>query len=232
VRREESLAAPGLWPSVWKLLLLRWMITWRSFRRSRLRHKIGMAVLVLAILAIIGFIFFTTWQLLRFLESPELAQFTGNITGLIDSIPNLIIGATFFGVFLISFGVLLQALYLSGDMDFLLSTPLPIRAVFVAKLLQAVLPNFALVCLFALPVLFGLGISADYAPLYYPVVLLLLGTLALAAAGLAALIVMVIVRIFPARRVSTCSICGARWRCADTPSQNPGITRRTLIWSR
>jgi len=38
--------------------------------------------------------------------------------------------------------------------------------------------------------------------------------------------------IFPARRVSTCSICGARWRCADTPSQNPGITRRTLIWSR
>ncbi|OGO38631.1 MAG: hypothetical protein A2W35_09605 [Chloroflexi bacterium RBG_16_57_11] len=178
------------------------MITWRSFRRSRLRHKIGMAVLVLAILAIIGFIFFTTWQLLRFLESPELAQFTGNITGLIDSIPNLIIGATFFGVFLISFGVLLQALYLSGDMDFLLSTPLPIRAVFVAKLLQAVLPNFALVCLFALPVLFGLGISADYAPLYYPVVLLLLGTLALAAAGLAALIVMVIVRIFPARRVA------------------------------
>jgi ABC-2 type transport system permease protein len=202
VSQAEARLTPGLWPSVVKLLHLRWMIFWRSFRRSRLRAKIGMGLLALAIVAIIGVIFFSTWQLLKFLDAPELAQFTGNISGLIAAIPNLILGATFFGVFLISFGVLLQALYLSGDMDFLLATPVPIRAVFVAKLLQAVLPNFALVCLFGLPVLFGLGISAGYTLLYYPAVILLLGMLALAAAGLAALIVMSIVRIFPARRVA------------------------------
>jgi len=49
-------------------------------------------------------------------------------------------------------GVLLQALYLSNDMDFLLAAPIPIRAVFLTKLLQAVLPNFILVMLIGLPV--------------------------------------------------------------------------------
>lgn len=193
---------PGFWRSVWKLLYLRLLILGRSFRRSRLRYKIGMSILALAVLGFFGLVFFLSWQVLRLLRSPELAQFTGDLGGLIQSIPNLIILAAFFGVFVTSFGVLLQALYLAGDMDFLLSTPVPIRAVFVAKLLQAVLPNFALICLFALPVLFGLGVSFGYSPAYYPGVLLLLTALALAAAGLAALLVMAIVRIFPARRVA------------------------------
>jgi ABC-2 type transport system permease protein len=193
---------PGFWRSVWKLLYLRLLILGRSFRRSRLRYKIGMIVLALVVVGFFGLVFFLSWQVLRLLRSPELAQFTGDLGGLIESIPNLIILAAFFGVFVTSFGVLLQALYLSGDMDFLLSTPVPIRAVFVAKLLQAVLPNFALICLFALPVLFGLGVSFGYSPAYYPGVLLLLTALALAAAGLAALLVMAIVRIFPARRVA------------------------------
>jgi ABC-2 type transport system permease protein len=193
---------PGFWRSVWKLLYLRLLILGRSFRRSRLRYKIGMIVLALVIVGFLGLAFFLSWQVLRVLQSPELAQFTGELAGLIEGLPNLIILAAFFGVFVTSFGVLLQALYLSGDMDFLLSTPVPIRAVFVAKLLQAVLPNFALICLFALPVLFGLGVSFGYSPAYYPSVLLLLTVLALAAAGLAALLVMAIVRVFPARRVA------------------------------
>jgi ABC-2 type transport system permease protein len=198
----ERRPIPGLWPSVWKLLGLRLRIVFRSFRRSPLRNKIGLIVLALAIVAFLGFVFFISWQFLRLLNSPELAQFTGSLSGLIESIPNLVIGATFLGVFLTSFGVLLQALYLSGDMDFLLTTPVPIRAVFIAKLLQAVVPNFALICLFALPVLFGLGASTGYTLLYYPAIFLVLAMLALAAAGLAALMVMVIVRVFPARRVA------------------------------
>ena len=95
----------------------------------------------------------------------------------------MILSALFIGTLLTSFGVLLQALYLSGDMDFLLSTPVPIRAVFIAKLLQAVLPNVALIALFGLPILFGLGISSGYAAVYYPLVVLVMIALALAAAG-------------------------------------------------
>ena len=56
----------------------------------------------------------------------------------------MILSALFVGTLLTSFGVLLQAMYLAGDMDFLLASPVPIRAVFIAKLLQAVIPNFAI----------------------------------------------------------------------------------------
>jgi ABC-2 type transport system permease protein len=86
-------------------------------------------------------------------------------------------------------------------MDFLLSNPIPIRAVFIAKLLQAVLPNLALISLFALPLLYGLAFSEHYNFLYYPLVLLTLIALALAAAGISSLLVIVIVRVLPARRV-------------------------------
>jgi ABC-2 type transport system permease protein len=74
--------------------------------------------------------------------------------------------------------------------------------VFVAKLLQAILPNFSLICLFGLPVLFGLGASSGYTVLYYPLVVIVLAALALAAAGLSSLLVMGVVRLFPARRVA------------------------------
>ena len=93
----------------------------------------------------------------------------------LEAVPVLILTELFLGILLTSFGVLLQALYLSGDMDFLLAAPVPIRAVFIAKLLQAVLPNFGLIALFGLPVLFGLGMSEGYNLLYYPLVLLVHG---------------------------------------------------------
>ena len=80
----------------------------------------------------------------------------------LESIPSMLVSIAAIGILLTSFGVLLQALYLAGDMDFLMSAPLPIRAVFIAKLVQAVLPNFGMMCLFTLPILFGLGISSGY----------------------------------------------------------------------
>jgi ABC-2 type transport system permease protein len=87
-------------------------------------------------------------------------------------------------------------------MDFLLSSPLSIRAVFLFKLLQAILPNYALILLVGLPVLFGLGASQNYNFLYYPLVIMVLTLLAFAAAGIASLVVMAAVRVFPARRVA------------------------------
>ena len=101
-----------------------------------------------------------------------------------------------------SFRLLLQALYLSNDMDFLVSAPIPIRAVFLSKLLETVLPNFILVSALALPVLLSLGVEGRYHFVYYPLVLLVLVVLTLAAAGISSLLVMVVVRIFPAKRVA------------------------------
>jgi ABC-2 type transport system permease protein len=193
---------PGLWSSVWKLLRLRVVIFISGFRRAKLRRKIGTIVLVLLVLGLIAFIFSLSWLLLRFLSSPDLAQYVGDITPLLESVPVLLIGAAFLGILITSFGVLLQALYLANDMEFLLSAPLPLRSVFLSKLLQAILPNFSLICLFALPVLYGLGLSNGYNFLYFPLVLVMLAALALAAAGISSLLVMLVVRIFPARRVA------------------------------
>ncbi len=193
--------SPAVLPAVWKLLSLRWQISWNSFRRTRLVRKIFTVIGYLALLGFVGFIFWASWQLLGFLRSPELTQYVGDTRQFVDAVPGLLFTAFFFGILLTSFGVLLQALYLSGDMDFLLAAPVPIRAVFITKLLQAILPNFGLGIAFGLPVLFGLGASRGYNFLYYILVVLMFVLVSLAAAGLAALLVMLVARVFPARRV-------------------------------
>lgn len=193
---------PGMWTAVGKLLRLRFVIFWMGLRRAKLRQKIGWSFITLLGLGFLGFITFLSWMFLRFLRSPEFAAFLGDTRPFLEAVPSIVFSAAFFGILLTSFGVLLQALYLAGDMDFLLSVPLPLRAVFLTKLLQAVLPNFSLIALFAVPVLWGLGASGGYSLLYYPMVLVMLVALALAAAGISSLLVMFIVRVFPARRVA------------------------------
>ena len=188
-------------PAVWKLLFMRLRITFNAFRHAKLSRKIGMIFIWLMLLGFAAFIVSMSWLLLRVMRSPEFVQYVGiDVQPILASIPALTLSIMFVGTLLTSFGVLLQALYLSGDMDFLLTTPVPIRAVFVAKLLQAVLPNFALISLFGLPLLFGLGISSSYNFLYYPLVVIVMIVLALAAAGVSSLLVMLVVRVVPPRR--------------------------------
>ncbi len=190
-------------PAVWKLIRLRLQISLNGFKHARTIRKILTIVAVIGLLAFAGLILFLSWLLLNFLRSPQLIQYVGmDVNPFLQAMPVLIFTALFLGILLSSFGVLLQALYLSGDMDFLLSSPVPIRAVFVTKLLQAVLPNFGLISLFGLPVLYGLGLAGHYNILYYPLVLLTMIALALAAAGLSALLVMLVARVFPPRRAA------------------------------
>ena len=194
--------SPNLWHYVGKLLRLRWVIFISGFRRARLRGKIGSIILALLVVGGLAFAFWISWLLLGWLRSPQLSEFAGDLSPILEVVPPVVVSMAFLGILITSFGVLLQALYLAGDMDFLLSHPVPIRAVFITKLLQAILPNFGLILLFGLPVLYGLGISSGYTLLYYPLVLVVLALLALAAAGLASLLVMAVVRIFPACRVA------------------------------
>jgi hypothetical protein len=200
------IAAPvsrSLLPAVGKLIRLRLRITFNSFKHARTSRKVMTVVIYVALLAFAAGIFVVSWLLLNFLRSPTLAQYVSVDTSVfLDAVPVLILAGLFLGILFSSFGVLLQALYLAGDMDFLLTSPVPIRAVFVTKMLQAVLPNFGLIALFGLPVLFGLGLSGHYNVLYYPLVLVVMVVLTLAAAGLAGLLVMLVARIFPARRVA------------------------------
>jgi ABC-2 type transport system permease protein len=189
-------------PATLTLLQMRWRITFSGFRRAKARRKFGIILVGLLILAGMAFLFGLSWGILRFLQSPMVEEATGGAVQIFEAAPILMVSVAFMGILMTSFGVLLQGLYLAGDMDFLLSSPIPIRSVFLAKLLQAILPNWAIISLFALPVLYGLGAAGGYNILYYPFVLIVISALALAAAGVSALLVMSIVRIFPARRVA------------------------------
>ncbi len=190
-------------PVVWKLLLLRLRITYNGFRHAKLRRKIGIVIVWLLLLGFGIFLLVMSQVLLSFMRSPDLLNYVGlDVKPILNAIPALILSGLFVGTLLTSFGVLLQALYLSGDMDFLLATPVSIRAVFTAKLLQAVLPNFALIALFGVPLLFGLGFSGSYNIVYYPLVIIVMIALALAAAGLSSLLVMLVVRVLPPRRAA------------------------------
>lgn len=191
-----------LWIYIWKLLRLRLVITISNVRRARLARKIGYGALSLVFLSILVLVFVGSWALLRFIRSPQVIEMVGDYSVIIDNVPVALFTAAFIGILLTSFGVLLQGLYLAGDMDFLISAPIPIRAVFVTKLLQAILPNLSLIGLFTLPVLFGLGAASRFNLSYYLFVLLVLISVTLAAAGIASLLVMLIVRFFPARRVA------------------------------
>ncbi len=193
---------PGTASSVLKLLRLRVRILLNGFHRSKGYVKVGYIVIGVAILIVGSFILVGSIAILGFLRSPRIAEHIGDVTPLLESIPSVIVTFATLGILLTSFSVLLQVLYLSGDMDFLMSAPLSIRTVFVAKLVQAVVPNFCILCILTLPLLFGLGISSGYGFFYYPLVILVLAAITLEAAALASLLVLVVVRFFPPRRVA------------------------------
>ena len=75
----------NLWLVVLKLLRLRLIITISGFRHAKLSRKIGTAFLGLLFLAFLGFIFFVSWSLLRFLQSPDIAEYTGELSQMLES---------------------------------------------------------------------------------------------------------------------------------------------------
>src|SRR5512136_1093378 len=115
---------------VWKLLRARWRITWNNIWRASRRRKIGMFFAAFGLAALAVFLVFASWGILSIMRRPEAAQFV--TPDLIRAVPVLFTSATFLAGLLTNFGALLQTLYLSGDMEFLLVAPVPARAVFVA----------------------------------------------------------------------------------------------------
>ncbi|MDD5368850.1 MAG: hypothetical protein PHQ40_07190 [Anaerolineaceae bacterium] len=187
---------------VLKLIRLRWLIFITGFKRARLTHKLVYLAFGILILAVLIGTYLLTSYVLGLLNSPEIRDSGINLDSLIVSIPPLIISGSFLVIMMFSFGVLLQALYLANDMDYLLSSPIPIRAIFLTKLLHAILPNVVLIMVFALPILFSLGISNGYNVLYFAFAFVTLVFLSLAAAGISSLLVMAVVHFLPAKRVA------------------------------
>ncbi|MFQ5460793.1 MAG: hypothetical protein ACE5EL_08370, partial [Anaerolineae bacterium] len=119
----------GLPAATWWLLKARWRVASNGLRRgNRWRGLtlalVGMALAFLALVALGG-----SWLMTR-----GIVELTG-LEQPADVVPSTILSGGLVLSTMVSFTVALAALYLSADLDLLLSAPVPRRAVFASKLL-------------------------------------------------------------------------------------------------
>lgn len=244
-------------PSILRLLRLRLRLWWNTIKHRSIVQKIGYGFAALFFVAIAAGILFASWALLRFMTSPRLAATMLEIgmdipvEDLLTLMPvTMMFSAFFLGLF-VNFGTLLQTLYLSGDMEFLLAAPIPPQAVFASKMIQAVVPSLLLFSLFTGPSLFGLGFSQGYNFLYYLAVPLVLVLLVVSGGGVSALLVMGVVKVVSPRRAAEvlavagsavglfCSQIGNLMNFSDNVDVSPeqfgdafsGLTRFVSVWN-
>ena len=180
---------------VWLLARLRWQISWNRFARRSLLKKIGYVLFWLAVFLgaglISAFVGFLAGDLLR-----HYPQF-----GLESLLPGLLLTAIALLLLVSSFGIALNALFFSSDLELLMSAPVNRRSVFVVKILDGMTTYFGIVITATVPALVIYGLALHYGALYYLLMLAaVLGT-PLLPAGLGALLVMLVARVAPARRV-------------------------------
>lgn len=190
----------GLWHYVRKLLRWQGRILLNDLRRARTVYAwVGLFGLA-ACAAIFAALFVASQALFSVARSYVSDAFDSQ--AFLASAPALIVMGVMAGTFPAGIGMALEALYLAGDMDFMLRAPLPGRAVFIAKLPRAALPYFGLASLFGLPLLYSLGTCSRYTLVYYPLAVIVLLISALAMAGVASLLAMSLVHVLPARRAA------------------------------
>ncbi len=94
----------------------------------------------------------------------------------------------------------LSALYLSRDLDLLVSSPIPHTRVFAAKFAQSTVNSSYMVVIFGLPIYFALGRAFGVGAGYYVATVFLLIPFILIPAAIGTLVTMLLLRFFPAKR--------------------------------
>lgn len=199
------------WNALLVLLRARLIITRNTFWRQTLWQKIVITIIVIGACGLAYILYTVSATLVWALRSPEFAQFLREAASLNPSLPPdpaLIVEAVPTGLLFLAFMMLtfsgfssvLSALYLAGDMDMLLTHPIPMRAVFIAKFFGSVVPQYVLLTVLLLPFLLGYGAGTGYGVLYVVATIALLLLLPLLPTAIGAILVMVVVRVIPARR--------------------------------
>ncbi|HEV2125109.1 MAG TPA: hypothetical protein VGW38_20355, partial [Chloroflexota bacterium] len=184
-----------LLPDAWLLFLLSRQVSWNSFRSRSLGSQILLIVFVLAFGAVTGGGSFAlglgVGEILRFYPQLHLEPL----------IPGVLLAGSSVILLVFSFGAVLGSLFLAKDLDLLMSAPVDRRAIFLAKILDSQGLYYVILAIAAAPALTAYGMRLQYGAGYFVLAMIaLLGT-PLLPAGVAALLVMVVVRYAPARRV-------------------------------
>jgi ABC-2 type transport system permease protein len=201
------------WKAVLVLARSRLRIARNTLWRVRLRQKITLIMLLIGVGALIAGIYaFSTFlvdgiqhpdverALSRAIEEGKMPLDMPDPVLLLTALPS---GALFVASLVIifsSFSSILNTLYLSGDMDMLLTRPVPMRAVFIVKFFQSLVTQYGLLFILLAPALLGYGHALGYGALYMLTLVIILLTLPLLPTGLGALLVMLVVRVIPAAR--------------------------------
>ncbi len=180
---------------LWLLLGLRWMLTANTFRG---RKRWQQALQVLGTLWVVGWLGFVSGLagfgvgalLRRFPEAPLEAL-----------LPGLILTAVAAIILISSFALALGSLFLTSDLETLMTAPVSRRALFTAKILDGLVTYYAITIIAAVPALVTYGIVLRYGPLYYVLAIVAVVGTPLLPAGVGALLTMLVARFAPARRV-------------------------------
>ncbi len=180
---------------LWLLIGLRWTLTYNGFRS---RKGWQQALQLVGVVMIAGWVIFGAGALGYGLG--WLANHYRDL-GLEALFPGLILTAVAVVILFSSFAVALGALFLTNDLETLMTAPVSSRAVFTAKILDGLTTYYGIVLISAVPALITYGLGLHYGPLYYLLALVtVLGT-PLLPAGFGALLTMLVARFAPARRV-------------------------------
>lgn len=180
---------------LWLLLGLRWTLSWNTFR-GRKRWQQALQVLgTLLVAGQLGFVsglagFGIGALLRRFPEAPLEAL-----------LPGLILTAVAAIILISSFAIALGALFLTSDLETLMTAPVSRRALFTAKILDGLVTYYAITIVAAIPALVTYGLVLRYGPLYYVLAIIAVVGTPLLPAGVGALLTMLVARFAPARRV-------------------------------
>lgn len=202
--RASTLAALSV------ILRARWWARRRMLRRRG--AWIGVVVSLAIAIAVGTGGFFATRGLTRLVVDQGdalLAEMTTQMPGALPTRAQLL-AAIPSGVFLVAgvallfmtFSTLLAGLYLSADLPRLITAPIPVRAVFLARFIEAATVPVALALTLGLPILAGYAAGRGFGLAAIPVAAALLVAVPIGLLGLAALLTMALVRVLPARRVN------------------------------
>ena len=149
----------------------------------------------LCLLFVIGdYSFF--YKIIKYLKGEEII---GPI--LITQLLDMMALTFFFMLFFSTIVAAISTMYLSSDLDLLISSPLGITAVFIEKFFQTVINSSWMVVLFGLPMFSALGAVYGMGIKFYIYMVILLIPFIIIPAGLGILFTVSLIRYFPAKRM-------------------------------
>lgn len=199
-------ANPSVLGGTWTILRARWHIARNTWWRGKLVRKL---FTILAILVLIG-IAYGLFRFSRFLVAgiqelartqPTLMAQFGDVQRVLAAVPSLALFSFAIPLLFSSVSFALSTLYLARDLDSLLVTPVPVRAVFLARFLEGLGSTYLLLFLLLAPALIGYGQALHYGPGFFGVLPGVLLLLPLLPVSIGTLLTMVLVRIIPPKRL-------------------------------